>query len=356
MSVALHAAVAVAVLSGRSGRVWDLPKLPAPVRPPPEPALIEVEFVAPAAAIGPASEPGPRVAIRASHVERSAPSAPPGPVAAAIVPAGPIRSLAMRAAADLQIHGLHDGAPETRAERNIETPDQPAAPLARPAAPDSGEPDPRQTHEGFSLHTEPDGTAHLEDTRNLRWVLGVPTKHSVRKWIEGWQDELAEADKPKDYCNYPERPIEHPIGSIGATVMKFDVTDWMMRRHGNDPYASAKLAQLDATRAERVQAGARYRRAELGHAGALVQRNLDTLWATVADPIERKRGLFALWDECSDSGTDADVQAGMLARAHIVAFIREHLPPGTANAFTAGELAALNRDKQSHEVFAPYAD
>ena len=364
MSVALHAAVAVAVLHGRSGRVSDPPKLPAPVEPkPPGPTeTIEVEFVAPEAprpvVVGLASEPAPRVAIRdrTSRSERSAPIAPPGPPDAAIAPAGPTRSLSMRAAADLRIHSLHDGAPETRAEPNTEAPGEPAAPLGRPAGPDSGEPDPHQTHEGFSLHTEPDGTAHLQDTRNLRWVLGVPTKGSVRKWIEGWQDELAEADKPQDYCNYPERPIEHPIGSIGATVMKFDVTDWMMRRHGNDPYASAKLAQLDATRADRVQAGARYRRAELGHAGALVQRNLDTLWATVANPAERKRALFALWDECSDTGTDADVQAGMLARAHIVAFIREHLPAGTANAFTAGELAALNRDKQSREVFAPYAD
>jgi hypothetical protein len=105
-----------------------------------------------------------------------------------------------------------------------------------------------------------------------------------------------------------------------------------------------------------VQAGARYRQAELGHAGVLAQRNLETLWATVANPAERKRALFALWDECSDSGTDADVEAGARARARIVAFIREHLAAGTPNAFTAGELAALNRDKQSREVFAPYAD
>jgi hypothetical protein len=366
MSVALHAGLALVVLRGRSGQGSDPPKPPAQVEAEP----IEVEFLPPPplppVAVGPVGEPAPRLATRdrerATRVERAAPIAPPNaavPTASMVpAPAGPTRSLAMRAAADLQIHGLHEGAPETRAEPNTAIAGEPAAPLAHPAAPDSGEPDPRQTHEGFSLRSEPDGTAHLHDTRNLRWVLGVPTKGDVRTWIAGWQDELADAysGKPKDYCNYPERPIEHPIGSIGATVMKFDVTDWMMRRHGDDPYASAKLAQLDATRAERVQAGARYRQAELGHAGVLAQRNLETLWATVANPAERKRALFALWDECSDSGTDADVEAGARARARIVAFIREHLAAGTPNAFTAGELAALNRDKQSREVFAPYAD
>jgi len=80
------------------------------------------------------------------------------------------------------------------------------------------------------------------------------------------------------------------------------------------------------------------------------------LWATVPDIAERKRELFGLWDECTEAGTDDDLEAGMRARARVIAFIREHLPPGSHDAFTSTELAALNRDKQSHEQFAPYAD
>jgi hypothetical protein len=257
----------------------------------------------------------------------------------------------MRAAVDLKIHGLHDGPA-------VERPREPTVPLAQPAGPDSGEPDPRQTHEGFSLDSEPDGTAHLSDTRNLRWVLGLPTKADVRNRIDAWQDELAQAysGEKKDYCAYPERPIEHPIGSIGATIVKFDVTDWMMRNHGQDPYASAKLAQLDATRGERMQQGARYRHAELTRSGQLMERNLEQLWATVPDAAERKRQLFALWDECDATGPNDVVEASAHARERVVKFVREHLPRGSHDSFTDSELATLNRAKQSHASFAPYTD
>ncbi|MEP6859792.1 MAG: hypothetical protein ABJE66_04175 [Deltaproteobacteria bacterium] len=264
----------------------------------------------------------------------------------------------MRAAVDLQLHGLYDGGPEVRSGPQAERAIEPAAPLAQPASPDSGEPDPRQTHEGFSLDSEPDGTAHLSDTRNLRWVLGLPTKHDLSARIAAWQDELAQAysGEKKDYCTYPERPIEHPIGSIGATIMKFDVTDWMMRAHGQDPYASAKLAQLDATRGERTQRGAHYRHEELTRAGQLMERNLERLWATVPDAAERKRELFALWDECNEIGTNDVVDASARARERVVKFVRQHLPQGSHDSFTDSELAALDRDKQSHASFAPYAD
>jgi hypothetical protein len=332
MSVALHAILAVAVLRGRSGAISALPPgVPEPpvkpvARAAPEPVEIELWSPLPrAAAVGPVGEPGQRIAtrdpIRDSRAVTAAPASPP-----ANRPA-PTGSLAMRAAVDLKIHTLHERRPAA-----VEAPPpKPFAPLPQPATPDSGEPDPRATHEGFSLHTAPDGSAHLEDTRNLRFAI-----------------------EPTPYRD-SDRPIEHPIGAIGATVMKFDVTDWMMRSHGDDPYASAKLAQLDATRDERAQIGARHRHVELDHAGELMQRNLEQLWATVADPAERKRELFALWDECSETGSTDVVEASAHARTRVVKFVRTHLPAGTPEAFTAAELAALDRDKQSHASFRPYA-
>ena len=357
MSVALHAVVAVVVLSGRAKAPNRETEAASPPAKPTEPAVVEIELLPPApvagTAVGPVGEPPQRLALRdrvhATRAETAAPATAPATSAGP-----PSRSLAMRAVVDLKIHELHDR-PKVP---SVERPREPTAPLAQPAAPDSGEPDPRQTHEAFAMDTEPDGTAHLHDTRNLRWVLGLPTKGDIRNRIDAWQDELTEAysGKNQDYCTYPERPIEHPIGSIGATVMKFDVTDWAMRIHGDDPYASAKLAQLDATRGERAQQGARYREVELAHAGQLMERNLEQLWATVPDVAERKRELFALWDECDESGSNDVVEASAHARKRVIKFVREHLPQGSHEAFTDAELAALNRDKQSHSSFAPYAD
>ena len=362
MSVALHA-IAIAVMVGHHGAdpvVVRPPVPPAPAEPPPVEIALWTEPTA-VPALGPAD------LAPAAHATSSAPVKPlhAPRVAASIAPraaepevsAAPARSLAMRWGPDLRISELQEMPPSVAAqmEKVPETPEK-AAPLTRPASPDSGEPDPHQTHEAFAMNVERDGTAHLHDYRNLRWAIGVPTKKAIRNAIDTWQDELVHAYSGETIDYSDERPIEHPIGSIGATVLKFDVTDWAMRAHGEDPYASAKLAQLDATRGERMQAGARYRERELGNAGSLMAHNLDQLWATVPDLAERKRQLFALWDECSETGTEADIAAGVRARARVIAFIRAHLPAGSAGAFTSAELAALNRDKQSHEQFAPYAE
>ncbi len=87
-----------------------------------------------------------------------------------------------------------------------------------------------------------------------------------------------------------------------------------------------------------------------------MERNLEQLWATVPDAAERKRQLFALWDECDETGTNDIVEASAHARERVVKFVRERLPRGSHDSFTASELAALNRAKQSHASFAPYSD
>src|SRR6185436_9687493 len=77
----------------------------------------------------------------------------------------------------------------------------------------------------------------------------------------------------------------------------FDVTDALMRRKGQDPYASKKLAFLDSTRDERVQRGTAHREQQLRQTSQIMQRNLDRLWQRVADPRARRTALFELWDE-----------------------------------------------------------
>ena len=71
------------------------------------------------------------------------------------------------------------------------------------------------------------------------------------------------------------------------------------------------------------------------------------LLAALAFVVERRRALFALWDECNDE------ESGTRARAVVVDFIRRELPRGTADAFTAAEIVALNRVRTAESAFAP---
>ncbi len=83
--------------------------------------------------------------------------------------------------------------------------------------------------------------------------------------------------------------------------------------------------------------------------------DLERVWAddgmTVA---ERKRLLFARWDECAESGTDEVLLYAMAARATIIAFIRNRLPSGSKVAYTQAELSALNARRESAVAFEPY--
>jgi hypothetical protein len=127
----------------------------------------------------------------------------------------------------------------------------------------------------------------------------------------------------------------------------------MRKLGGGDPYSSRKRKLLDDTRDERAEIGAAHRTAQLARSGELVQRNLDALWRTTADPAARRAALFALWDECAEGEGPAG-QAGELARAMVIGWIRGRLPDGGPGAFTAGELARLDAARTSHRHFAPY--
>jgi len=105
---------------------------------------------------------------------------------------------------------------------------------------------------------------------------------------------------------------------------RFDTTDWLMRRYGMDPYASAKLAFLDRTRDQR---------------------------AASAEVDARKRAVFELWDECEEQGDEDVKEATEQARAMLVRWVRTKLRG--ADAFTEEELARLNARRTSKAVFAP---
>ena len=132
-----------------------------------------------------------------------------------------------------------------------------------------------------------------------------------------------------------------------------DITDWLMRRHHMDPYASRKLKLLDATREERFARGRAYRAEQLQRSAEYMQRNLAALYAATAPPADKRELLFELWDECAE-GDDALGQAGARARSHVIGWIGAHIPKGAPDAFTDDELAAMNARRSSKQAFAPY--
>ncbi|HLL23216.1 MAG TPA: hypothetical protein VK427_13850 [Kofleriaceae bacterium] len=141
---------------------------------------------------------------------------------------------------------------------------------------------------------------------------------------------------------------------------RFDVTDYLMRRNGEDPYASRKLKFLDDTRDERVAMGKHWRREQLQQTSEIMRKNLQRAWATTSGLAARKQALFELWDEIVEPRTRDDladevlVDASNAARKAVIGFIRARLPAGSELAYSDAELAEYNARRKSTQAFAPY--
>ncbi|HEX7841317.1 MAG TPA: hypothetical protein VF469_27755, partial [Kofleriaceae bacterium] len=133
---------------------------------------------------------------------------------------------------------------------------------------------------------------------------------------------------------------------------ELDTQDRIMQRMGIDPYAREKLAFLDRTRDQRAVVGERHHRIQLAHSAELIQHNIDRLWAMTGELAARKLGLFELWDDCAEAGSDELIAAGAAARAYVIGVIRARLRG--QDAYTASELLQLNARRRSKAVFAPY--
>jgi hypothetical protein len=315
--------------------------------PEPEPARKAAPPPAPAISTG-----TPRAAETAAPVETVDPSAPQPPRSAWFDLRG-----GRRTTVDLRLPPGHRDDLD-RVPRGTD-----AAPVVAPTGQlhDAGGGSRRSDQGVFTAKVAPDGSVTLKDRRNLQVGLALPSPRSIGNGISRWYY----SDKGPD-GQRGERALEKEVG--GSTdagdrsktaivpVLRggFDVTDALMRSKGQDPYASKKLAFLDSTRDERVQMGAAHREQQLRRTTQLVQRNLDQLWQRVAEPRARREALFELWDEAVETGDEPTVEAGRAARKLVVGFIRARLPAGGPDAYTADELAALNRRRHSKAPFAPY--
>lgn len=230
---------------------------------------------------------------------------------------------------------------------------------------------PIKPHENPTTRLE-EGIAAIESNlKNPRWVANATADevNAARFAKVAMRDELNNRELQPDgagrksehkqfrvkvaadgSANIYDKPNIQRKG-LGAT---FDVTDALMRSQGMDPYAAYKMKILDETREERVAMGKQHRTQELAQSKQHVQKNLERLWSMTTDVEARKRGLFELWDECAETGSDELVAGGRSAREYIVGFIRSKYPAGSVGAYTVAELAKLNRQRRSRSEFAPY--
>lgn len=218
---------------------------------------------------------------------------------------------------------------------------------SRPLAPQAGIPD---EDSAADLAGEPDIRDHIVAADH-----GPTWRRIARAEFRARKEELEpaagggyRADKP----TFTARIDADGTAHLEDKALALDAQDHLMKRNGSDPYARAKLAFLDRTRDERAAIGERHTHERLARSAERMQKNIDRLWATTRDLAGRKQGLFALWDDCAETGSDELVAGGAGARTLVIAVIRARLRGG--DAYSAAELAKLNAIRHSTAVFAPY--
>ncbi|MEZ4363909.1 MAG: hypothetical protein R3B48_27285 [Kofleriaceae bacterium] len=221
----------------------------------------------------------------------------------------------------------------------------------------------RSDQGSFTAAVAADGSVELRDAPNLRVRFALPSVKAAGEGLARWyEDPYARTRDPErqplpsgvvdDAEEQRKRPETVPLISGG-----FDTTDWIARMAGRDPYWSAKLGFLDRTREQRAEMARNYRAELLRGADHLMRDHARRIWAEPGQSAAaRRRALFELWDECTESGEAVEVEASGRARAAVIAFIRAHLPADGPQGYSSIELAKLNRRRHSQQVFAPYLD
>ncbi len=146
---------------------------------------------------------------------------------------------------------------------------------------------------------------------------------------------------------------DHIVRDFKGLSGGFDITDWAMKGHKQDPYRYEKEKFMENTSKLRAELLAKARKAQLESSLAALPSHLEAVWSDLARSArERRSTLYAMWREAA--GTDDEVgAAGRKARATIEAFIRERLPEGSPDAFTDDELRRYNARTGSIK-FEPY--
>jgi hypothetical protein len=144
-------------------------------------------------------------------------------------------------------------------------------------------------------------------------------------------------------------PCLDPNRVLGAVFATFDVNELYLRALGEDPNSFEKARFLVATSDWRQRLAVSQRDRRKDAALANQDRQLQAIWRSRRlTASERRRLLFNLWLEMDDS------PQGRKGASGIERFIRQHLPAGSPNAFTAAELKAMTA-AAAPQRFDPYS-
>ncbi len=187
-------------------------------------------------------------------------------------------------------------------------------------------------HPGFKGTIARDGSVTFDDTPAVSVDWGLPCVKCVAEDFEQWKQDP-----------YGGHTV-NLLGLLPVLRGSFDLTDWIERLAGNDPYSYEKHKFLEATRQRRAEMSAVEKRDATRAALLQLPEYLAVVWAYEPwSATKRRRVLFELWDECAESG------AGVVARATILGFIRDKVD----GPYSEEELAQLNADRASTDAFAP---
>lgn len=366
------AACASLLLHGAA--MWAARRVEAsrPPRPEPEPDLFAFDIVAPEVqedpsrestepAVPPPPQPAvrPDVSVRARRPRReraasTEPVAPAPPPTEATPPPTVAEPTPPREEPPPAVEQLD---PERR-RRQLEA-------LLNPRAVASGVldfgPGPTQRSGPAGLGTVDRGVGEAEAEARLAGALGrqanarpqvdKPSRPRLRRQADGsyvWQGPRTRARiRPDGTVEWEDSPNVQTNGV--STSGTFDIGDAVMSAAGQDPLAAEREWFLRNTRAVRHRLEAEARAKAMASGLRRLRGRLSRIWASEAEdaPAKRRR-IFRIWDECDEG------EAGAGARRIVLAFVREVLPTGSPQAFSASELSALNQVRRSREAFAPY--
>jgi hypothetical protein len=223
-----------------------------------------------------------------------------------------------------------------------------------------------------ALKVDADGTAHFADKTDVDIHFAVPSRRILGAILEDWYDDPYKQLESPPIQDLPQHEQAVPggwdsgarRGSIASETAEngivpivsggFDLTSWVMRAAGDDPYRARKQRLLEDTFDERAEQRANHTAEQRDRTEQLVRANLARLWRATVDPVERRLALFELWDECEE-GEGPAAEAGERARRQVLAWIRAKLPAGSTDAYAPEELEKLNASRKSKRLFSPYS-
>lgn len=228
--------------------------------------------------------------------------------------------------------------------------------------------DPEGSRGSLALSRQRDGSMLYVDP-GKRFTAAVNPDGSVRFGNRWGRDQHGERMRGSGAALRQIGPSG--LGAVGVGIT--GPTEWLLFLSGQERDAAARTEFLNRTRDLRIQIAVAFTMRLLDTRLAELNQELLGLWSDASRSLpERRALLFARWDECDERLTrglpaggelpaeavsqidEARLSAADRARRTIEGFIRRQLPAGSPRAYTAQELAELNRRRVSAEPFAPY--